>query len=204
MKIYPVFFILLFPILSYNQSTIRDRHGTLYPTIQLKNGDVWLAKNLSVRVDESWCWNNKDDASCKRDGRLYTLKAAEAACRNMGIDWGLPSWEDWDRLRQEFMLKPTNRYTLYKRQQALYYTLGTGGKSKLELRFGGILVRTSRTKTPAIQDFQEGNILGAYWSKEKETADGRTIGFNVHRRDRQFYESPYNKSIGLAVRCIKK
>lgn len=202
MKWLSIFLVVFFPFLSYNQSTIRDRHGTLYPTIKLENGDVWLAKNLSVRIDESWCWNNKDDASCKKDGRLYTLKAAEAACRNMGIDWALPTWDDWDYLRQQYLLKPVNNYTLYKQQQALYYALATGGKSKLDLRFGGILYKTS--KVPALQDFQEGNRLGAYWSKGKAASRGRIVAFNVHRIDRQFYERPYLPSSGLAVRCIKK
>lgn len=195
---YLVFSVLLILGISLEaQSSIRDRHGTVYPLIKMDNNDLWLGKNLSVKVSQSWCWNDKEEPSCKVEGRLYTLKSAKEACRTLGPGWELPGWDDWNRWRIIYQPKPAGKYDYNQQQMAYYFALAMGGKSKLELRFGGY--RSGR----GLSGYREGNVVGAYWSKYPDNPS-QVITFNIHRRDRQFYEEIRSSQLGLSTRCIKK
>jgi len=72
---------------------IDDRDGQKYRTAKI--GDqVWMAENLNYKIDNSWSYDN-DESNCKKYGRLYTWKAAMAACP---VGWRLPSNDDWNKL----------------------------------------------------------------------------------------------------------
>lgn len=189
---------MLLPLVNaHGQSSIRDRHGTVYPILKTENNVLWLGKNLSVQVSNSWCWNDKEQESCQTDGRLYTLDAAEEACKTLGPGWQLPDWDDWNYWRTLYSPKPAGKYDFYQVQMAYYLALAMGGKSKLELRFGGY--KSGR----GLSSFREGNVVGAYWS-HYDNPPQRVITFNIHRRDRQFYEELRSSSQGLSVRCVRK
>jgi len=64
----------------------KDADGNSYPTVQIGE-QVWMAKNLNVKMDGSWCYEN-DPANCEKYGRLYNWEAAMKACPD---GWHLPS-----------------------------------------------------------------------------------------------------------------
>jgi hypothetical protein len=53
-----------------------DHEGTSYTWKVMEDGKKWLSRNLNVRVDDSWCYNNDAD-NCAAYGRLYTWKALQ-------------------------------------------------------------------------------------------------------------------------------
>ena len=104
--------------------TVKDAKGNIYRTVligdQYRNGQVWMAENMNMEVDDSYCHNNLKD-SCDKYGRLYTWAAAmdsagvystngkgcgyEAFCTKVfpvrGIcpeGWHLPNSKDWQYL----------------------------------------------------------------------------------------------------------
>ena len=63
-----------------------------FETVQI--GDqVWMAKNLDIKVADSYCYDN-DPANCEKYGRLYTWEAAKEAA-DLVPGWHLPTDEEW-------------------------------------------------------------------------------------------------------------
>lgn len=87
--------------------TVKDADGNKYPTMKIGQ-QIWMAKNLNVKTDGSWCYDN-DPANCEKYGRLYTWDAAKMACPS---GWHLPSEEEMEtfieavKLRVEQIVTP--------------------------------------------------------------------------------------------------
>jgi uncharacterized protein (TIGR02145 family) len=70
-----------------------SRDGKTYKTVVI-GGKTWMAENLNVATEGSWCYDNKE-SNCEKYGRLYNWSAAKRACPG---GWHLPLREEWGDL----------------------------------------------------------------------------------------------------------
>ncbi|MCO6474973.1 MAG: N-acetylmuramoyl-L-alanine amidase [Phaeodactylibacter sp.] len=154
-----------------------------YRTIQIEaGGPTWLAENLDIEVEGSWCYQNKPE-NCEQYGRLYTWEAAQEACRQLGEGWRLPTDGEWKALREKYGVKTI-----------AYVVLMQGGSSGFDARLGGY-----RDTRGAYLHLGED---GYYWSgTERGRQNAEYHGFSsFYGRVHSF---SFDKSLGLSCRCVK-
>lgn len=164
-----------------------------YKTVRL-NGKTWLAENLAIAVEESWCYDD-DPANCQKYGRLYTWEAAKKACTKLGTGWRLPSDEEWKTLVKSF----GGYYdgSIYKDigdPKKSYKALLNGGNSGFSALLGG-----NRAPHGGYYSLDDN---GGYWSSTEYDADEAWY-FNFHSTSGELYRNYSLTSIALSCRCIK-
>jgi uncharacterized protein (TIGR02145 family) len=85
---------------------IDPRDGQRYKTVKLKDENVWMAQNFNFDVGEGCCFYDNDPKNGEKYGRLYTWEAAMKACPE---GWHLPSHDEWQEMKTQYMGKFENK-----------------------------------------------------------------------------------------------
>ena len=209
-------------LLSFTQAapakgTFKDtRDGKTYKTVKIGN-QTWMAENLNLHMDDSWCYEKKID-NCKKYGRLYTWKKAEKACPE---GWHLPSRSEWRDLvsyvSENTKSKPGNAlrtkddWKVKKKKKKVYdqhtgeaiyldeyEIINTGtnelGFSALPSGFVSKEGRSEKNKERAL-----------FWSssKEKGKKSKKAYARMLEFGDENFHENKYSTDNAFSVRCLK-
>lgn len=183
---------------------VPDASGRVYRTARIGN-QVWMAENLNVAVDSSWCFGGSRD-SCDRYGRLYQWASAmsladsclKSSCADQisavhrgicPVGWHVPSDADWTRLGDTIigadpgtMLKSAKFWRLDHQADRLGFGALPGGWR-------------------APPDFLYTGQVGYWWSSSSPAggyASYRKIVFLTENLTRD--ENP--KSFGYSLRCL--
>ena len=191
------------------KGTFKDsRDGKTYKTVKLGK-QTWMAENLNLHMDDSWCYDRKTD-NCKKYGRLYTWKKAEKACPE---GWHLPSRSEWRdlvsyvsentkskpgnalRSKDDWKVKKHTGEAIYLDE---YEVINTGtdqfGFSALPAGYVSKEGRSDKAKERAL-----------FWSSSKEKgkkskkAYARLLEFG----DESIHENKYSTDNAFSVRCVK-
>lgn len=158
-----------------------------------------MSKNLNVKTEGSWCYDNKPE-NCEKYGRLYTWAAAmnfssscnEVRCQDLveyphqGIcpsGFHIPSWTDFPR-----------------HDDSLLQELVAGTKLKSSSGWGGM----ARWKGFDFDyDFRGAGEVASFW-----TVDEDHSGDRYYKAENMYLEKDYEthgnvyKYNGFSVRCI--
>ena len=171
---------------------LTDRDGNTYKTVKI-GSQIWMAENLKVRTEDSWCYKDKE-SNCQKYGRLYNWDAAKSACP---AGWHLPHMEEFKALFAAVggkevagkKLKSTNGWEEYE-----------GKSGNVDDAFGfSALPAGGRGRNGGYDD--EGN--GAYFWSSTEYTSNHAYGMHVgYSSDKAGLNGNY-KGLGFSVRCVK-
>ncbi|SDB90641.1 FISUMP domain-containing protein [Williamwhitmania taraxaci] len=171
-----IFYSALFAMLSFGCTGIVTAQD--FETIKI-GSQVWMAKNLSVEVPGSWCYDNNPE-NCKKYGRLYTYEAALKACPK---GWHLPSSAEWSVLAN-----------FLGGEDVAGKALKIGGKSAMMLPLGGNRIQSA--------GFGLVGTYGSYWSSTRYDS---THAWYMYITDKNDYITLtyFTTAYGFSVRYIK-
>lgn len=163
------------------------RDGQTYKTVVI-GGKTWMAENLNVETDESYCYEDKP-ANCKKYGRLYTWNAAMKACPS---GWHLPSMAEFKTLINAAggehiagrMLKSTSGWIDNGNGADVY------NFSALPAGYNGGGYYTA-----------EGD-MALFWSSSQKD-DDNAVGMHFNHDYNSALQHDYGTDFGLSVRCVK-
>ncbi len=174
------------------ERTVSDQDGNEYPVKMMRDGKKWLARNLAIVVDSSFCYDFQQ-RNCDRHGRLYTWEGAKEGCLQLGNgEWRLPTREEW----LEMIRKTTAHHNESKEQPFTAYQLMVeGGESRLGISLSG--------NRYVDHTFYLLNQSGFYWSASV-TSQGYANHFIFMNLDQSMTSLSLEPSgLAYSVRCIK-
>lgn len=166
------------------KGTMRDsRDGHTYKTV-LIGSITWMAENISYKLNESACYDNKEE-NCAKYGRLYTFSAAKKACPS---GWHLPENDEWKRFNK-FIEDSDGK-------EAAWVSLKSRDKWDGSDRYGFDVVPAGK----ATDEFKELGVSAHFWSSTEE--DGDAYGW--HLQPPGDFSRDFDISTNMySVRCVK-
>lgn len=187
--------LLLFPAILHAQDkgTFKDpRNGYDY-TWTIIGHQAWMIQNLNYKTnEESWDYNN-DTSNSQHFGRLYSWKAAQAACPK---GWHLPSAKEWNVLTQSLGGSAAAGEKLQKMDTIDKTKVVTMASVKGTLSTLLAGVRHPDGTSTGI------GVWGGCWMSGKATD---TVGSNVlfAKNAKDIVVSTNDKRSGFSVRCVR-
>lgn len=180
-----------------DSGTFKDsRDGQTYKWIRLKDGKKWMAQNLNYKMNDSWCYDDKD-SNCREYGRLYNWATAKKSCPN---GWRLPSDDDWWKMASYY----GKAYNSHSGQQennsgnagkGAYKVLIKGGSSG----FSALLVGNRNSDG----DYDYLGDGGSYWSSKESDSSSAWIYLFSRDNNQRLYHGSGTKSSGNSCRCVQ-
>ncbi len=169
-------------------------------TIEMPDNKIWTAENLDVFPagyelgTDFWWYENDEEISY---GLLYTWKAANQACEDLGDGWRLPTKEDWDELISVYDDTWPSDGNAFS--EPAYVSLqGNDSPSGFDARLGGgRFTFTNGTLFDYLGEY------GNYWGSTKYSEKNY---FSYYFDGIEFYEVSrgYNQeTFGFSCRCVK-
>lgn len=200
MKISPAICLLLITILIMGKEAISqpqlkkitDTNGNVYLIKILPDNTQWLATNLNIQIEDSWCYDDNPE-NCKQYGRLYTFDSALKACPFLGEEWRLPTNQEWEAMVQIYG-GVRDRST--DDGKAAFKALIAGGESGFDILFGGNREADGKSYTRL-------NAHGFYWTATANadwTAWFYNLGANGKIVNRH---GDGDRQEAVSVRCIR-
>ena len=161
---------------------------------RMADGKQWTTRNLSVKIDQSYCYENADE-NCEKYGRLYTWDAAQRACPSLGAGWRLPTDDEWRQLAKPYGGVSADAADEGK---SAYSALIRDGRSGFNAVLGG-------GREPNDGTYARGAAHGFYWTSTSTPGDvANAVFYNFGRGGQALHRQPEGeKQRAFSVRCIK-
>ncbi len=172
-----------------------ERDGKRYKTIKIGK-QTWMSENLAYETTRgSYCYND-DKKSCKKNGRLYTWKAANKACPE---GWKLPSSEDWAKVSKSIGAKPNHPFKVILAGQRMCFNQNDTWNAYCE--------STKSFGMPGEKDthysYDDMHKAAFFWSST-EAATYIANYYTLGGYNEQLTEQRIEENFGFSVRCIQK
>jgi uncharacterized protein (TIGR02145 family) len=94
-------YLIMMKIFTLFALLISTNYHAFSQTKRMADGKFWMTKNLDRKINDSYCYDDKE-ANCKKYGRLYTWQAANEGCKTMEAGWRLPGNEEWQQMAKHY------------------------------------------------------------------------------------------------------
>jgi uncharacterized protein (TIGR02145 family) len=154
----------------------------------------WMAENLSIKTDESWCYDDQA-LNCEKEGRLYSWESAKDACNRLGEGWRLPTDEEWKKLSIN-----AGGYFDYLTEKST----GSPKKSNEWLGVDGLSgFNASRNGWRGSNGgFSDHGVVGFFWSST-ELDEVESWFFIFHPKGGKLIRRAIKKRMGMSCRCVR-
>ena len=152
-------------------------------------GVVWMAENLNIETDGSYCYNDVPD-NCSIYGRLYTYEAAQTACPD---GWHLATADEWDFLNITVGTNSSASY--YLKSTAGWWTdVGNGNDAYgFTALPGGI-----RNNDGVYSDL---TLAGYFWAEA--STEGNSASYELHYNTSNLAkQTKISEESAMSVRCV--
>jgi uncharacterized protein (TIGR02145 family) len=157
----------------------------------MADGKEWTTRNLNVKTDASYCYGDVEE-NCRKYGRLYTWKSAQAVCPLLGSGWRLPTDDEWRLLARQYGSVYDDSAGSGK---TVYAALLIGGNSGFDAVLSG--------GRDGEGQYARLDAHGFYWTASENNADAAPY-YNFAKGSGALYrQSDGEKERGFAVRCIR-
>ena len=152
-------------------------------------GVVWMAENLNIETDGSYCYNDVPD-NCSIYGRLYTYEAAQTACPD---GWHLATATEWDFLNNTVGTNSSASYYL-KSTTGWWTDVGNGNDAYgFTALPGGI-----RSIDGVYSDL---TLAGYFWAEGP--TEGNSVSYELHYNTSNLaQQTKIPGETAMSVRCV--